>query len=290
MAIYFFDYPDPFVWWQALVVLFFISFSAVCVGAFGVGGILAVPSLLFLSGTFVVKLIPPVLSVVLIASITIVSGVDTLRADDVWRKLWNLPWNFLRSLSAAPTPENGPSQNLELPNTLPTSNESDTIDNQQVTLSTAPSEELDSGTANVESPEPLAKATGLEGYTMSPLMTILFGFSVSFISAILGAGGPLILIPTLMWLQPKLSIKDILGSASAFSNGVVWPAMIGAFIFGDVDVGIGLVLLCTNLVCVAYGTRLALTASVKELKLGIGIVLILVGLGVITKAIVEKLG
>jgi uncharacterized protein len=111
---------------------------------------------------------------------------------------------------------------------------------------------------------------------LSPTVLLLIGGGVGAGSALTGTGGPLLLVPLLMWL--KLPVLRAVGLGQAIQIPIAGLASIGNVLVGSLDLRLGLLLG----VCVAAGTavgaHVAHAAPLRLLTRLVAILLVAVGL------------
>ncbi len=108
--------------------------------------------------------------------------------------------------------------------------------------------------------------------------TTLFGLgAVTGIgSALSGTGGPLILVPILVWL--KVPVLTAVGLSQAVQLPVATLATAGNFIYGNIDIAIGLTLALALMIGASIGARVAHSVSGTTLKNIVAWVLVAVGI------------
>ena len=94
-------------------------------------------------------------------------------------------------------------------------------------------------------------------------------------SALSGTGGPLILVPILVWL--KVPVLTAVGLSQAVLLPVAALATTGNFIFGSVDIIIGSTLALALMIGASIGARIAHSVSGTTLKKVVAWVLVAVG-------------
>ena len=120
-------------------------------------------------------------------------------------------------------------------------------------------------------------APGLSADTRPrPAGLAVVGGVTGFGSAISGTGGPLVLIPILVWM--KLPLLTAVGLSQVIQIPVAALASVGNFQLGEVDVGASLAIAVLLVVGVVVGARLAHRLPGDLLKRIIATVLIAVGI------------
>lgn len=105
---------------------------------------------------------------------------------------------------------------------------------------------------------------------------VAVGAITGFGSALSGTGGPLILLPILMWL--KLPMLAAVGLGQAIQIPVAALATAGNLLGGYVDIALGTAIALVVMAGVAIGARIAHAVSGRVLARAVAVVLILTGL------------
>eukprot|EP00405_Crypthecodinium_cohnii_P042109 CAMPEP_0206559724 /NCGR_PEP_ID=MMETSP0325_2-20121206/20570_1 /ASSEMBLY_ACC=CAM_ASM_000347 /TAXON_ID=2866 /ORGANISM="Crypthecodinium cohnii, Strain Seligo" /LENGTH=544 /DNA_ID=CAMNT_0054061291 /DNA_START=78 /DNA_END=1713 /DNA_ORIENTATION=- len=113
---------------------------------------------------------------------------------------------------------------------------------------------------------------------------VAIGFIAATASSISGTGGPLILFPLYMAYDPSINMKNLVGLSAPFAMVTVCFSAIGALFVGSIDFGISLLMFLVAVTFTLTGGVLMERMGDSSLKLGVGIVLILVGLMVIVRS------
>ena len=95
-------------------------------------------------------------------------------------------------------------------------------------------------------------------------------------SALSGTGGPLILVPILVWL--KVPVLTAVGLSQAVQLPVATLATVGNFIYGYIDISIGITLALALMAGASIGARVAHSVSGTTLKNIVAWVLVAVGI------------
>lgn len=103
------------------------------------------------------------------------------------------------------------------------------------------------------------------------------GFVGGLLSSVAGLGGPIAIMPLYMQFMPKTDIKIIGGILSPVACSIVTSSLIGAFIWGNPDVGLGLALSPVGVVCVLIGGHIQNRVSSAWLKPMISGILVVFG-------------
>ena len=111
----------------------------------------------------------------------------------------------------------------------------------------------------------------LEGRTLVGIGTI-----TGIGSALSGTGGPLILVPILVWL--KVPVLTAVGLSQAVQLPIATLATVGNLIYSTVNISIGITLALALMIGAAIGARIAHAVSGTTLKSIVAWVLVLVGI------------
>jgi len=110
---------------------------------------------------------------------------------------------------------------------------------------------------------------------------LMIGFATGAGSALTGTGGPLLLVPILIWLRVPVLIA--IGLSQVIQIPIAMAATSGNALYGQIDLrlsaGIALALACGSVV----GASLAHAVPVNYLKKGVSILMVLVGLFILVK-------
>ncbi len=113
------------------------------------------------------------------------------------------------------------------------------------------------------------------------LVLFVVGFIVGVCSSMSGTGGPLVLVPILIWM--KLPILMAVGLSQIIQLPISILATIGNLIHGHVDFALGIGIAVLMIFGVVIGARLAHIVQATLLKRIIAIFLVIVGAGVTLK-------
>ena len=116
---------------------------------------------------------------------------------------------------------------------------------------------------------------------LSPQALVLIGALTGFGSALSGTGGPLVLVPILVWL--KLPILTAVGLSQAVQLPIATLATAGNFISGSVDITVGSVVAAALMVGAAVGARAAHAVSRDTMRTVVAWVLVAVGVFIIVR-------
>ena len=101
------------------------------------------------------------------------------------------------------------------------------------------------------------------------------GAITGFGSSLSGTGGPLILVPILVWL--KVPVLTAVGLSQAVQLPIATLATAGNFIYGSVNMTIGVTIAAALMIGATIGARIAHTVSGTTLKNIVAWVLVVVG-------------
>jgi uncharacterized membrane protein YfcA len=116
---------------------------------------------------------------------------------------------------------------------------------------------------------------------------VLIGALTGLLSALTGTGGPLVLVPMMIWLE--LPILTAIGLSQAVQLPIAALATAGNFMFGSPDILLGGVLAAGLASGAAAGAFFAHSLGKDLLKPLVGIVLIIVGCLIILRLAVRAL-
>ena len=107
------------------------------------------------------------------------------------------------------------------------------------------------------------------------------GAVTGFGSALSGTGGPLILIPILMWLD--VPVLTAIGLSQAIQLPIALLATAGNFFSGNLDPTLGLLLAAGLAIGTFVGARIAHAVPRKALRRAVAMVLVIVGASIAIK-------
>ncbi len=116
---------------------------------------------------------------------------------------------------------------------------------------------------------------------LSVPILVTIGAVTGFGSAITGTGGPLVLIPILMWLQ--LPVLTAIGLAQVIQIPIATFATAGNFLYGQPDIAIGAALAIGLAAGSYFGARIAHAVPRGVLRRIVALVLIAVGVVIVCK-------
>ena len=118
-------------------------------------------------------------------------------------------------------------------------------------------------------------------------LLVPIGGVTGVLSAMTGTGGPLVLVPTMLWLQAP--VLTAIGLSQAVQLPLAALATLGNFMFGEPDVPLGIAL-GLGLACGVFaGGQLAHKLPGDILKKIVAVVLICIGLLVIVRGVYQAL-
>lgn len=129
---------------------------------------------------------------------------------------------------------------------------------------------------------------GLEERTLKKPALIAIGAVTGIGSALSGTGGPLILVPIMIWL--KVPVLTAVGLSQAIQLPIAALATTGNLLYGSVNVIIGVILACALMVGAAIGARGAHAVSRTTLRLVVAWVLVGIGIFIIGRIMRPLLG
>ncbi len=112
--------------------------------------------------------------------------------------------------------------------------------------------------------------------TLSPLVLMVMGACVGAASALTGSGGPLLLVPLLMWL--RVPVLSAIGLGQAIQIPVAGLATVGNLLAGYLDFRLGILLGVGVGVGTAVGARIAHAAPLLLLSRLVAVILLIVGM------------
>ena len=104
---------------------------------------------------------------------------------------------------------------------------------------------------------------------------VVIGMITGVGSALSGTGGPLVLVPILVWL--KVPVLTAVGLSQAVQLPIASLATAGNLLYGSVNIIISIILAVSLMVGAAIGARIAHTISREMLKNIVAWVLVIVG-------------
>jgi len=107
-------------------------------------------------------------------------------------------------------------------------------------------------------------------------------------SALSGTGGPLILVPILVWL--KVPVLTAVGLSQAVQLPIATLATAGNFLYGSVNITIGVTLALALMIGAAIGSRIAHAVSGTTLKKIVAWVLVVVGIFMVIRVARDLFG
>jgi len=126
-------------------------------------------------------------------------------------------------------------------------------------------------------------AEGGSDRALGPRALLAIGAVTGVLSAITGTGGPLVLVPTMIWL--RVPVLTAIGLSQAVQLPIATLATLGNFTFGEPDLRLGIVLALALAVGSAVGARLAHAVPRDILKRIVAGVLCLVGTAILFRVL-----
>lgn len=118
---------------------------------------------------------------------------------------------------------------------------------------------------------------------MSNVVLVLIGLGVGFGSALTGTGGPVLLVPILIFLNVPALVA--IGVSQAIQLPVAAFASIGFGLYGQIDFGLGTTLGIIQAIGVVLGAQIAHSVPAKQLRQIVAVALISVGLFLIGRTL-----
>ena len=142
----------------------------------------------------------------------------------------------------------------------------------------------------------LIVAAGVNAFTKPPagdrspsgfgaLVLVPIGVIVGFGSALTGTGGPVLLVPLLVFL--RMPVLSAVGAIQPIQLPVAAFATIGYFLYGRVDFTLGAVLGLVAVAGVVMGARIAHAVPARTLRLVVALALVGVGLSMLIRNLGE---
>lgn len=104
---------------------------------------------------------------------------------------------------------------------------------------------------------------------------VLIGIITGYSSALTGTGGPLVLVPIMVWL--KLPVLAAVGLGQAIQLPIAVLATIGNFAYGEVNLLLAGIIAVALMIGVVIGVRVAHSIPARLLKRIVAVVLVTVG-------------
>ena len=116
---------------------------------------------------------------------------------------------------------------------------------------------------------------------LRPWSLVLVGAGVGTVSAMIGTGGPLLLVPLLLWL--RMPVRAAVGLGQAIQIPIALMATVGNLLASRFDPRLGLVLGAGVAIGTALGARIAHATPVLLLTRLVAVVLLAVGVLVLAR-------
>jgi len=118
---------------------------------------------------------------------------------------------------------------------------------------------------------------------------LVVGGVVAFCASISGSGAPLVFFPLMLILRPEMPMHVLIGLSVPYSLSLLVGTIIGAFLFNTVDMALALIMGCITASFVAIGSMIGLRLNNGQLRIALGIVLLICSIVLIVKiAIIDK--
>ncbi len=143
------------------------------------------------------------------------------------------------------------------------------------------------GFAGVNALSRSSHATDRADDLSAPALAVIGGLT-GFGSALTGTGGPLVLVPMMVWL--KVPVLTAVGLSQAVQFPIAALASVGNFLYGTIELALAAVMAAGLMLGAATGARLAHRFSPAVLRSIVAWVLVLVGAGMIGRSSIAFLG
>jgi uncharacterized membrane protein YfcA len=234
-------------------------FAGLLIGAVGIGGVILVPALVYFGGI-------PIHAAIAAAMVSyLLTGlIGTL----VYAGKNSIRWSMAAWLCAGAMP-------AALAGALAAGHASSVLLEVLIGLLTAASgiHALSASPADDD-----ARSTAVSGPALG-----LIGAVTGFGSALSGTGGPLILVPILMWLE--LPVLTAIALSQAIQLPIALLATAGNFLSGNLDPTLGALLAAGLAVGTFVGARIAHAVPRAALRRAVAIVLVVVGAAIAIKVV-----
>lgn len=239
----------------ALVVLL----SGILIGCVGIGGVLLVPALAYIGGVDVH---------LAIASVMLSYLFTGLLGTFLYARKGSITWSMSIALGIGAMP--GAFAGSALVHSVP-----------------GPAIELLIGVLVVLSGLQAlwaheAKATGR---VLGPVALAAIGAAVGFGSSLTGTGGPLLLVPVLVWLGQPMLLS--IGLSQVIQVPIAVLATAGNAAYGRIDFVLALVVAVLLMLGVTAGARLAHAISAAALKRVVAWVMVIVGVLIVVRVLTQ---
>ncbi len=241
----------------AIPLLVVVLLSGLLIGCVGIGGVLLVPALAYVGGVDVH---------VAIASVMMSYFFTGLLGTWLYARKGSITWTMVAVLCAGAMP--GSFLGAAAVNAVP-----------------GPTVELIIGVLVVLSGlHALATQSNAgDGRQLSTAVLALVGVAVGFGSSLTGTGGPLLLVPVLVWLGQPVLVS--IGLSQVIQVPIAILATAGNIAYGELDVVLALVVAALLMLGVAGGARLAHRISAAALKRVVAWVMVAVGLMIVVRIV-----
>lgn len=239
----------------AIPLLFVVLLSGALIGCVGIGGVLLVPALAYIGG-FDVHLS--------IASVMLSFFFTGLLGTWLYAREGSITWTMVATLCIGAMP--GAFLGSAAVNAVP-----------------GPTVELIIGVLVIFSGLHSLKTQAAvpDGRVLSNTSLALIGAFTGFSSALTGTGGPLVLVPLLVWMgQPALVA---IGLSQVIQVPIAVLATAGNFAYGRIDIVLALVVAVLLMAGVTAGARIAHRISASSLKRVVAWVMVAVGVIIVAR-------
>jgi len=313
-----FAYPEEIVWWQMVLYYVGVAFGGFIIGCFGVGGgAVFMPLLLLLpgvtpavaAGTVFCGSVPLItarcLQLVYFGRLHLRKAVPLMIGALVGAMLGQvalpyLPTAVVAFMAASTAIFAGVQTHRKVMQEARAKQQSKPSQGQD---NQAPPQVLGQPDLEVRSVTPSPHTWSKREYIFSmdlepdtARMRVLkaafnscVGMVASFLSSISGTGGPLILFPLWLFLDPAANMRTMVAMASPFAEVLVVFSSLGALLFGQVDVGIATIHAAVGIISVIIGGSLGEKMGDSKLKQGVGCVMVVVGIAIGVRTLVSML-
>lgn len=241
----------------AIPLLLVVLVSGLLIGCVGIGGVLLVPALAYVGGVDVH---------VAIASVMMSYFFTGLLGTWLYARKGSITWTMVAVLCAGAMP--GAFLGAAAVNAVP-----------------GPTVELIIGVLVVLSGlHALAtQSQAGDGRQLSSTVLAAVGVVVGFGSSLTGTGGPLLLVPLLVWLGQPVLVS--IGLSQVIQVPIAILATAGNMAYGELDIVLALVVAGLLMLGVTAGARLAHRISAAALKRVVAWVMVAVGLMIVARIV-----
>eukprot|EP00437_Effrenium_voratum_P002112 CAMPEP_0181429472 /NCGR_PEP_ID=MMETSP1110-20121109/17218_1 /TAXON_ID=174948 /ORGANISM="Symbiodinium sp., Strain CCMP421" /LENGTH=324 /DNA_ID=CAMNT_0023552743 /DNA_START=57 /DNA_END=1031 /DNA_ORIENTATION=+ len=308
----FFAYPDPFIWWQVLLYQVVVALGSFIIGCFGLGGgLLFLPAMLLLPSFEPLVAVPTVFVMACVANTA--RTIQLYRLGFIsFRENWPvmvgafiggalgqllllyIPAAVAALLVAAVAVMGGFQVQVwvckQWAKAKAAKAEAEAARVEETVADEAGNDPPDDAVADEATPtqvEPkvqeLAEQKSAAGSSVKSthfrqLLMVLVALVAASLSSVGGLGGPVIFMPLWLMIEKDFPPKKLQGMASTFACVFIPVACAVGLALGHPDVGFGLLCSGVSVTFMLLGGLCMQRLSDSSLKLGIGVLLIVVGL------------